>query len=106
MAHTDRDDERWARHNHDNLPCPYDDREILPFTNGYLPVRAVYCETCERLWSKDKIRLFVSFEGKPAWNKAMRREERSAYRRTMRRLRTGHVDADEVVFNYRRPYYD
>lgn len=106
MAHTDRDDERWARHNHDNLPCIYNDRDALPFVNSHLPVHAIYCETCERLWSKDKIRLCISFNAKSDWNRSMRREERSAYRQAMQQLRTGHVDVDEIVFNYRRPYFD
>lgn len=107
MAHTDRDDERWYRHNHGSHPaageCTY--RPGRAWSPWYLaPPRR--CLICDRIWSRSQVRLCVSVEAKPEWNKAMRREERAKARNVLNRARAGHYDWDDVAIDYRRPYFD
>ena len=100
MAHTDRDTARWMRHNHANLPCPYD-------TVTYWRRRLVYCEICDTLWSgENRPRWYTSTKGKPAWNQEQRQVERSNARHAIRRCLNGHDDWDNLSIRYRRPYWD
>lgn len=111
MAHTDRDDERWMRENHENLPCPYDNRDVLPFVRGRLPVHAIHCEVCERLWyGRNRRRFSISTAAYSAWSKEQRRVERGKLRNQIIKARNGHIDWDDLPSGegklYRRPYFD
>lgn len=111
MAHTDRDRDRWMRYHHENLPCPLNDREVLPFVRGRLPVHAIHCEICDRLWTgKNRIRYYISTAGYPAWAKQQRKIERGKLRNQIQMARNGRIDWDDLPSGegklYRRPYYD
>jgi hypothetical protein len=49
---------------------------------------------------------YVGTEGKNEWNRDERRAERGKAKQLMRRAFTGHLDWDNLVIDYRRPYWD
>lgn len=87
MAHTDRDIERayWQAH-----------RAEKCWKNSYLEP----CETCDR---EPTYRLWAINDAE--WRRDERRLERGRARTLMNRARNGHIDWDDLVIAYRRPYY-
>jgi len=106
MAHTDRDWNRWFWSNHHTYECPNSYRYALREYGSNWHDYAFMSQTCDVCPHEPHRRYWVSLEAKSDWNKSTRRKERTTYRQTMQQLRSGHVDTDEVVFNYRRPYYN
>lgn len=86
MAHTDRDNERWARRHHD---CP---------NNGYPWHGIALCLVCEGYHPN----YWCSTDGKSQWNKAERQAERGKAKQALRSCR----DYDSLSIKYRRPYWD
>ena len=90
MAHTDRDDENvfWANHRAD---CP---------ANSWRSPHA--CALCD-------FQMPQRLKGMPIndseWRRDERRLERGRARTLMQRARNGHIDWDDLVIAYRRPYY-
>ena len=101
MAHTDRDIDRWYRHNHGKDPAAGECTRVWSWNRP-----PQYCETCDRIWSHEFVRYYVSTDCKSEWNRACRREERGRARNALRRALNGHTDWDDLVINYRRPYFD
>lgn len=98
MAHTDRDIQRWMRFNHMDKPCPCDDANI-----AYWRRRIMYCEICDSLWSgQNRPRYYTGTDGKSAWNRDERRNERGRAKTAIRQCR----DWDTLSIKYRRPYWD
>ena len=101
MAHTDRDDDRIFWRDHHRHDCPNSYRrardEYGPWWfRSYSPQA---CETCLR---EPRHRWYVSTDAYSEWAKDCRREERARAKTAMRECR----DWDDLVINYRRPYYD
>ena len=100
MAHTDRDDERWYRHNHGT----YDECDYRP-GRCWSPARLrppQSCDVCDRIWMPPRRYRYVGTEGKNEWNKDQRRAERGKVKQAMRECR----DWDDLSIKYHRPYWD
>jgi hypothetical protein len=102
MAHTDRDRLRWMRNHHGKHPaageCTF--RAASRWQRGIHRETPQSCEICDRLW--DGVRYYVGTDGHGEWTKDCRREERARAKTAMRECR----DWDDLVINYRRPYFD
>lgn len=102
MAHTDRDDERWMRYHHGKHSaageCTY--RSGRAWT--YQRTAPQSCEICDRLWPGR--RYFKNPTGTfgTKWRRAERRVERNRAAQALREV----SDYDELVIDYRRPYWD
>lgn len=91
MAHTDRDDENvYWRKIHD-ADCP-----------AWRAGSPMACELCD-------FRKPERLKGMPIndseWRRDERRLERGRARTLMQRARSGHIDWDDLVIAYRRPWY-
>ncbi len=94
MAHTDRDDERIARRNHHAYECPNRWRSVWFGDRTRKP-----CLFCDK---EPAPRYYTGIDGKSAWNRDQRRDERGRAKTAMRRCR----DWDDLTITYRRPYWD
>lgn len=99
MAHTDRDDARWFWHDHfqwnqGNPKCA-DSRRMTDVC------------WCKRMpGARQWINPYRYETGVPSeWHRDQRKSERGRARTLMQRARSGHVDWDDLVIAYRRPYY-
>ena len=100
MAHTDRDDARWFWKDH----FRYDSgaRKHCRKWDGVGSV--CWCDTLPE--AREWVHPYRYEFGLPSWwNRDCRREERGQARNKMNRARAGHIDWDELVIDYRRPYY-
>lgn len=101
MAHTDRDDDwhYWRRHWHSD-ECTLWQRRRYAWGNYYLPQA---CEICASApWPFQRV---LGPIADAPWRRSCRREERARARTIMQRARSGHIDWDDLVIDYRRPYY-
>jgi hypothetical protein len=88
MAHTDRDIRRIELRRH------WSSDECTPYRWN--------CLTCSSLgkgWN------WWDWPPPSSWHQECRREERASARHLMDRARAGHIDWDDLVIGYRRPYY-
>lgn len=93
MAHTDRDDENVFWRKIHTLECPV-------WRAGWRS--PVACAECD--FQKPERLKGMPIEDSQ-WRRDERRYERGRARMLMRRARSGHIDWDELVIAYRRPYY-
>lgn len=94
MAHTYRDDARIARRNHHRDECPNRWSLRQPKDRTEKP-----CLTC----SKEPVpRYYTGTNGKAAWNRDQRRDERGRAKTAIGQCR----DFDDLTITYRRPYWD
>lgn len=93
MAHTDRDDDRWYWREHHRNDCVNSWR-----TRRYgEPERR--CEVCN---AEPTQQPWWHNNGKQHWNRQQRQAERGKARQALREAR----DYDDLVIDYRRPYWD
>ena len=99
MAHTDRDYLHWFWHDHfqwnkGNPKCA-DSRRMS---------NVCWCKRLPE--AREWVHPYRYEKGAPSeWHREQRRAERGAARSQMNRARAGHIDWDDLVIAYRRPYY-
>ncbi len=97
MARTDRDQTQWFWKNHWVNECTrmrWQDRSY-----GH---HLCWCEQVRNCWTQP----YRYEKGIPSYyHKDERRGERAAARNVMNQARNGHISWDDLVIQYRRPYY-
>jgi hypothetical protein len=97
MARTDRDQTQWFWKNHWANDCTRRNR-----WGTWGVITHCWCERVRNCWTQP----YRYEKGIPSYyHKDQRRTERAGARHMMNQARTGHIDWDELVIQYRRPYY-
>lgn len=99
MAHTDRDDARWFWKDHFRWVDGGNKHSGYQWGEGRCDCRSL---PDSRAW----INPYRHEQGIPSYyHKDCRRTERGKARNLMARAKAGHLDWDELVISYRRPYF-